>query len=316
VKIFFIVVSILATLYAFASHALYPNDLKKREADRVLFLDSVILKERKVDGLKFCEISDMAYVGEGELYMLSDKGKIFKAKIKIRDQKIKDFKLISAKKLKDIGGKKLLKPYRDSEGMAVVDVRDKKRFLISFERKPRIYSYDESFDSPTPLTLPKSLRDIYRYRGKNRALEALGYSKRYGYITTSELPLRGESRKYHTIYSHKGEICKIKKDDKKNSIVEFETIDDDTILALFRRFDMKHLSFKTTLKKIHLDKIKNGICQTESLAVLKSSEGWDIDNFEGLAKVGENLYLMISDDNQNPFEKTILTLFRLKEQKR
>ncbi len=46
---------------------------------------------------------------------------------------------------------------------------------------------------------------------------------------------------------------------------------------------------------------KDGVCRSKNLAVFKSSDGWDLDN----------IYLMISDDNGNMFQKTILTMFEI-----
>jgi hypothetical protein len=44
---------------------------------------------------------------------------------------------------------------------------------------------------------------------------------------------------------------------------------------------------------------------------MDSQKGWHIDNFEGLTKVGKNLYLMVSDDNESIFQKTLFVLFEL-----
>ena len=54
------------------------------------------------------------------------------------------------------------------------------------------------------------------------------------------------------------------------------------------------------------------MCKTKVLAKFNSSEGWLLDNFEGLARVGKNRYVMISDDNDNFFQQTLLMYFEVK----
>jgi len=47
------------------------------------------------------------------------------------------------------------------------------------------------------------------------------------------------------------------------------------------------------------------------LARFDTDDGWNIDNFEGLAKVSKNKYLMISDDNDSFLQKTLVVLFEV-----
>ncbi len=312
---YFIVFLLVLKLSAFTRYDIRPKGVSTNDIEHITIYDSIVLKEREIDGLKFCEISDMVYDSDNRrLYMLSDKGKLFWADITINDNKIDSFKLKGGVKLKGYGGKKLLKPYRDSEGMALVRDGGEKLLLISFERKPRVWAYRLDGKLIKNFKLPKKLRDIDKYRGKNRALEALAYSKKRGYITSPEKPLRKYSKKYHRIYDKEGVICKIKKEDRDSSLVEMEMIDDDHILALFRHFHPSSFDFDITLKEIDLSTIKDKVCKTKLLAYLSTKSGWKIDNYEGLAKVDKNLYLMVSDSNQNSFEKMILTLFEIKKE--
>jgi len=67
------------------------------------------------------------------------------------------------------------------------------------------------------------------------------------------------------------------------------------------------------LTKVHLDKCNAlRICKSETLAKLDSADGWRLDNSEGLTRVDKNRYLMVSDDNENIFQKTLLVLFEIK----
>ncbi len=311
---YLIIFLLVLKLSAFTKYDIRPKGFTAKSYKNLILHDSILLKDQKIDGLKFCEISDMAYDADsGFLYMLSDKAKIFWAQIYIKNNQINYFDIKGGKRLKGYGGKKLLKPYRDSEGMDLIkDKNGKKRLLISFERKPRVSLYSLNGEFIRSLKLPRELRDIDKYRGRNRALEALAYSKKRGIITSPEKPLRKYSKKYHRIYDKDGVICKIRKQDKNNSLVEMEMMDDNHILVLFRHFHPASFGFDTTLKEIDFTAVKDG-CKTKELAHFSTKNGWNIDNFEGLTKVGKNLYLMVSDSNQNSFENMILTLFSIKE---
>ena len=42
-----------------------------------------------------------------------------------------------------------------------------------------------------------------------------------------------------------------------------------------------------------------------------SKRGWKIDNFESVARHEGNRYFVISDDNENPIQKTLLLYFEI-----
>jgi len=50
---------------------------------------------------------------------------------------------------------------------------------------------------------------------------------------------------------------------------------------------------------------------TKTLFSWDTTEGWKIDNFEGLARLDQERYLMVSDDNANPLQRTLLVLLKL-----
>ncbi len=309
-KIILIMIAFFVQLWGFENHKIEPDFVKNGDYMGIKILDSKVLASNHVDGLKFCEISDIAYDKTKDLlYALSDKGRLFTLSIMIENKKIKSLKALSSKALRGLNGKKLFGAYKDSEGLALVG----ESLLVSFERKPRILRYDKNFRPQKMLPLPIPLNDIKNYRSKNKALEALTYNEKYGYITTAEYSLKGEKRGYHDIYTSKGKLCKVKIADSNVAITEMEMMPDGSLLLLLRKFILHSFTFETTLLKVDLEGANVGICQSEVLSWMSSKDGWNIDNFEGLTHIKDNLYLMISDNNNNIFEKTILTLFEIKE---
>lgn len=88
-------------------------------------------------------------------------------------------------------------------------------------------------------------------------------------------------------------------------------MDDGNVLVLERSYSGLLNPFVITLKKVYINRCKKGICPTKVLAKMNSHKGWKVDNFEGLARVGKHRYVMISDDNENFFQSTLLIYFEV-----
>jgi hypothetical protein len=153
------------------------------------------------------------------------------------------------------------------------------------------------------------------YRSKNKGLEALAWHQHYGILTAAEWPLKKYTKKLQTIYALSGKKWHFRAEPEGNSAVSaIEVMEDGNILVLERSFTGYMDPFVVTLKKVYLDRCRRGVCPATILLKMNSHKGWDVDNFEGLAKVGKERYVMISDDNDNFFQKTLLIYFEVKAQ--
>ncbi len=304
-----------------------PTDYNATRYPKVKILDSKIVSFSRIDGEKFFGISALAYDKEtGILYMLSDRSRLFGFRLEVKKGKISTLKPLFGTRLRDCYGHKYFIKKSDSEGMTLVKVNGKKMLLISFERYPRVTAYDlhgqaissravkniSDLKEEMRLThLPKVLQKPHHYKKKNDMLESVTYTRKYGMITTPEKPLRKRRHGLHGIYNRKGKICDIY--EKGNyAITELETLPDGNLLALERDFHLKPaLNIYLRLTKIDLSHKHHGVCKTETVLEATSKEGWALDNFEGVTHLGGDLYLMVSDDNDNFFQKTLLVLFQL-----
>ncbi len=284
---------------------------ERYDDSKMEILDSVVLSLSRIDGIDFRDISALAYDSDRDLlYMLGDKGALFAMRPKIKKGRIEALEPVWGKYLRSKEGRRLLKPYRDSEGMAILRDKERKALLISFEHTPRIALLGTDAKVKKRFDLPSPLRPKYAYQGRNRMLEGVTVDPVYGIVTAPELPLRSQKRGYHGIYGPKGMICMIPSSEGY-SITELESIGKREMVILERRLDMTHFGFDIRLRKVFL-KPQKGVCPTLKLLEMKKSGGWRTDNFEGLCRYRGDLFLMISDDNANPFQRTILTLFRLR----
>ena len=282
-----------------------PDDLNTNKHMGITILDSKQLKFKKYKGYEVEELSALA-ASKKRLYALDDKGKLYTFKIKIKNNKIKKLKLRNIAKLKDKNGNKLTKKDRDSEGLVYVNGG----LLVSFEKNPRVENYSLKAKELNKMKINKKLRDIDKYHSDNTALEALAYNYKYGVVTAPESPLKKQNLSYHTLYAKKYRW----KFRSNGHITALEFINEDEILVMQRSFNHFTRSRETVLSKINLASCgKKDICKNEILARMNTKDGWNIDNFEGLTKIDGDKYLMISDDNGNFLQKTLLVLFTINE---
>ncbi len=281
-----------------------PKDSKPPHLKGISILDAKLVMIKGMHDIPFSEISDLAYDETRGLFALSDKGDLFALELSIKDKKIHSFELKNAWHLKNKKGKRFSKKKRDAEGMDF----HQGQLLISFERKPKVSAFTLQGRKIKNVEIAPVLKDINNYQGKNSALEALIQHPRFGLITAPQDPLKHMDKKVHTLFS-KDNRWSFKAD---ASITAMENMSDGSLLILEKEFHPFTLGHTIWLKKVDIMNCKEGLCKTDLLARLESSKGWTLDNFEGLARLDEKRYLMISDDNDSFLQKCIVVLFEVK----
>ncbi len=293
-----------------------PAEITPAGVDRhymgIRILDQKVLDVGAIEGIKFAEISDLAYDKKHDLlYMVSDKGILYSFRCHFTKDKM-TLHPLRAGYLKDRKGKRLRKWKRDSEGMCL----DKRgRLLISFEGDVKIAWFHKNGTKfgwmIRTFPLPKELRKIKHYRSKNKSLEALAWHSEYGILTAPEWPLKRYHKKAHTIYSLKGKRWFFRAEkEARSSVTALETMDDGNLLVLERSFTGILEPFVVTLKQVSLSKCPRE-CPSKVIAKFNTHKGWDIDNFEGLCRVAPHRYLMVSDNGDNFYQKTLLVYFEV-----
>ena len=297
----FIVIYSLSLNAKILEYDIKPKDYNSNSFMGINILDSKELQFEPINGIEVTELSALAY-RDRTLYALSDKGYLYHFSITIKNKKIESLTLKSAFELKNRKKKRLSRKKRDAEGLSLFG----DMLLISFERVPRVEIFSLNGLKLKSKKIHKSLRDSKNYQSKNKMLEAVAYSKKYGIITAPELPLKGSDAALHTLYAKK-RVWKFK---LSGSLTALEFIDEDNILILQRAFNTMSRRRVITLSCLNLKK-SNSLSKQKILAIFDTSDGWSIDNFEGLTKIEDNLYLMVSDDNNSIFQKTLLVLFEI-----
>lgn len=282
---------------------LFPNSYDPSDISGIRILDVKEVSFKPIGDIKFTEISALAYDKREGLFALSDKGYLFRLELEIEDKKIKSLRLQEARVLKTKKGKPLGKKKSDAEGMSFTQ----EGLIISFERHPKVSLYSLKGRKIENYPLPGVLQKIKNYRKKNKALEAVTRHPEFGIITAPEVPLKEGDEAIHTLYS----LHKRWGFEASGKITSIELMKDDNLLLLERDFNLLK-GHTITLKKLNIMKCDRGVCPTKTLASLKSTKGWKLDNFEGMTRVKDDLYLMVSDDNGSFLQRCLFVLFELK----
>jgi hypothetical protein len=260
------------------------------------------VKELKFKGVN--ELSALAY-RDGKLYALSDKGILYLFSISLQKGHIKQLRLQKRYLLSNTKSQRFKKKKRDAEGITFY----KDGFLISFERKNRVLYCSREGRKIYKMKLHPLLEERKNYQSPNKGLESVVFSKKYGLITAPELSLKNTDKNYHTLYA-KSMVWKFQ---AEGAITDMTLIDNNRVLILLREYSYLTQERVTSLVELWLDRCdEKRVCKSRLLAKLDSNDGWDIDNFEGVTKVAKEQYLMVSDDNDSFFQKTLLVLFEIK----
>lgn len=286
---------------------------------QIKLLGSIEIKSVRVNSLKVSELSDLAWDEDQQLlYAISDEGLLYHLHVTIKQGKLKSARIVFATPLKDKSGKALAGKYSDSEGLDIINanngIKGDSQLIVSFEHKPRIayYKPDGTFIQSPPI--PGFLTKKKYYRSKNKALESVTYHPQYGILTAAEYPLKKYKKNYQSLFSSKGKIWHFPASKASNSaITALQTLADGDVLMLERAYKNPLIPIRIYLRRIRLKHCnKKQQCRVDTVAAFNGADGWLLDNFEGLAHYRGNKYFMVSDDNNNPLQKTILLMFEIK----
>ena len=269
---------------------------------------------------RLAELSDLAWDrDEGILYAVSDRGWLLHLRPQFDHQgRLSGMVLLRGMPLLDRKGRRLKKWQRDAEGMAATGadngIRGDTRLLISFEGRNQVDLYDPDGNFQGSVPLPDALREPGLYQGRNKGLEALALHPRLGLLTGPELPVRDHSI---PIIDQSGRRWRYRTFEPDGALVALETMPDGAVLVLERAFTPPFSPWVITLSRIAPDEANAGTeLPARLLASFDSTEGWRVNNFEGLARHRGNRYFMVSDDGGHPLLETQLLYFEVLPERR
>lgn len=284
----------------------------------IRMLGSVVMAPARVDGITLGGLSGLAWdEDESRLYALSDAGAIFHLRPRFDGARLERVDALAAFRLLDAEGRALEGSRADAEALVVRGGDNGRRgdsvLTVSFERHPRIGRFAPNGRYLGSLQLPAALRDVNGYAGANKALESLTWLPEVGYLTAPERPLDGSAAGVVDLFALDGRRWRYPLAATPNaSLVDMEALPDGGVLALERGHGLLYLPMIISLRRTRLDvEAPGALLPVATVAVLDSSRGFSIDNFEGLARYRGKRYFMVSDDNFNELQKTLLVHFSL-----
>lgn len=257
------------------------------------------------------EFSGLAWDNdEQSLILLSDRGFIVHTKPVFNQGTLIDLLFISHHRLLDKKGKPLKYKPSDSEGLALINSNNNRfndtELLISFERKPRVLRYAPDGTFISKQNINNELNDIKNYKSENKSMEAITLHEQYKIITGPEKPLdRNKTLSLHDLdnkeWSFKAE------NEKHGSLVGLTTLPNNQLIALERIFPGVLAGVTNVIHLISLE--ENSLKQTR-LVKLNPADGFN-ENFEGITWHKGKRFFMISDDNENMFQRSLLLYFEI-----
>ena len=144
-------------------------------------------------------------------------------------------------------------------------------------------------------------------------MEAVTVDSRWGVLVGTERPLRNEPAGRVRIFTGDGRSWLYPLSDApRSSLVALEALPGGGLLTLERAFVAPMLPLIISLRRTEplLPGMEAPLKVTD-VAVLDSSQGWHLDNFEGLTHYRGRRYFMVSDDNCFSLQATLLVQFEL-----
>lgn len=275
------------------------------------------------DGFKLSQLSGLAWDDDdGILYAISDKGALFHLRPEFHNGSLTGLTLLRAVALRDPAtGKPLRGRLSDSEGLDIQNGRNGRRgdavLLVSFERTPRIVRYRPDGAPLGELPLPKSLQNPGAYRGGNRMLESVCHDPALGTLTSPEQLLRSHPETEGTLYALDGREWHYRRTSSDVRLTALECLGQGRVLLLENRFGRLTGTTQVSLRQLKLP-AKPGAepVMEESLTVFDRSHGYQLDNFEGLARHRGNRFFLVSDNNDLFVQRTLLLYLEIGEQRR
>ncbi|MCB1736928.1 MAG: esterase-like activity of phytase family protein [Gammaproteobacteria bacterium] len=274
----------------------------------IRLLGALEIPPQRIDGIALSELSDLATdPTTGEVYSVSDEGTLFRLKPRFSERILSGLDVLSATQLRDRNQLALTGSAADAEGLAWLP--GSQHLLIAFERQHRLAEYTVNGDYLAPRALPPGLR-TRDFSARNKGLEAL--TIQHGLVVTGpEFPLKGQNSDQHRIMRGDGKRFTLPRlDTEGGGLTALQTLQDGRILAVERSY---HSIWVPVVIRLYVFGPEPD-SPVRLLAEMDNGKGWHIDNFEGLTQLPDGRLLMVSDDNNNSLQRTLLVCFELIDQ--
>jgi hypothetical protein len=282
-------------------------------------LDKIELPSASPGGGGISELSGLAWdEDEKLLYAVSDAGYLISMRIVIDRGRITKAEPVSVVPIEEFVGSltRLTWSLSDAEALLLRNanngIHGDTEMTVALEDGPALARFDSRGKFLAEIKLPNPLNDPSAYANSNKRLESVSEIPGHGIFTVPEVPLLGEEQGVHTIYAVDGASWRFAAEQTADSSVkDIALLPDGRQLILERTRDAAE---KTTRSHLRLLDLKNcapgGVCDVTDITP-SDSEAMKED-FEGLARISEDQYLLVTDQAASGGVGAKMLLVRLK----
>jgi hypothetical protein len=256
---------------------------------------------------RFGGLSGLHITADGRrLTAVGDRGFWFQAELRYREGRLDSLQAPALNEIKNSHGERVKGKNKDAESIAA---RDGREMLVSFERRHRIWRYQSTTSRAEPVAAPDDIRDLTN----NGGVEATTYSCDGRLVLIAE---KNKTRERHVqgwIQNNNGW-----ESFTYNTVAGYRptgaaTLPNCQIMFLERSFSIvAGVSVRVTVVDAATLRAGASITPRE---IARFDFPVLVDNFEGIAarrsSTGETLVYILSDDNYNPLQRTLLLMFAL-----
>jgi hypothetical protein len=284
------------------------RDPQRKEFGHLIFLNGFQLRSRDP---RFGGLSGLAVGGDGRLYSVSDRGYWVSAQMTFgADGKLTDLTDWKIQPILSTTGSPLISPLYDAEALTRAPDGS---FLIGFEGFHRIWRYappPATFDSlPVPVPVPPDLANA-PFNGGLECITVMPDGRILA-VTEEYANPDGTFKGWLLEENHFEELSYFPT--KGFQASDCAALQNGDVIFLERRYVPLGILF-ARLKLVKAANIRPG-AKLSGEELLRLEYPLEVDNFEGVAVQedpleGTMIYL-VSDDNYNAFQRTLLLQFRL-----
>jgi Esterase-like activity of phytase len=283
------------------------------EMPRADVLDRIALPEQSADGSKITELSGLGWdEDEKLLYAVGDNAYLHHFKIDIASDRFVKVEPVFTTAIEDTAGGLLSWDLTNAEGLDVRNSANGKsgdsELVIAFEDGPAIGRFTPEGQFIAEVKLPAMLTDTSVYLTNNKRLESVTEMAPFGVLTAPEAHLTDEPNDIHSVFAMDGHRWRFRAlQSDQDSIKALDPLPDGRLLMLVRTRDLNSDEPQAHLRIVDLAHCgEDVVCPVTDVTV--SDPKLIANDFEGMTRIGEGLYLIVTDSRHGGE----MVLFRLK----
>ncbi len=269
----------------------------------------------------FSGLSGLDFASDGRLYAVTDRGYWVRARALIEEGRLVGVADVFVAPILNHAGHPVSgKKWSDAEGLRFTERNGQETALVVFERSNDVRAFagpDFPLSRSVDVPLPAGTKKMSGRDGAEAIAIAPPASPVAGGMVVIAEVLRdtaGNTQAWIVGGRDPGDVSVARQGGYDVSDAEF--LPDGDLLLLERRLGLP-LGLSIRIRRIPAAEIRPGRT-IDGAVIFEAALGHQIDNMEGLAVTegpdGETLLALVSDDNLNPLQRTLLLLFALMDE--